>query len=34
MLYYEWMGACGLERGDVLDHPWFPLVADTGYAGE
>jgi ectoine hydroxylase-related dioxygenase (phytanoyl-CoA dioxygenase family) len=30
-LYYLWMGECGLERGDVLDHPWFPLVAgDTG----
>jgi ectoine hydroxylase-related dioxygenase (phytanoyl-CoA dioxygenase family) len=28
-LYYEWMGECGLERGDVLEHPWFPLVVSA-----
>jgi hypothetical protein len=26
--YHPWMGNCGLERGDPLDHPWFPLVTD------
>lgn len=26
--YHQWMADCGLHKGDVLDHPWFPVVAD------
>jgi ectoine hydroxylase-related dioxygenase (phytanoyl-CoA dioxygenase family) len=25
-MYHEWMRQCGLHKGDVLDHPWFPVV--------
>jgi ectoine hydroxylase-related dioxygenase (phytanoyl-CoA dioxygenase family) len=25
-MYHEWMRDCGLAKGDVLDHPWFPVV--------
>ena len=25
-MFHEWMRDCGLAKGDVLDHPWFPLV--------
>jgi len=25
-LFHAWMGECGFEDGDVLDHPGFPLV--------
>lgn len=25
-VYHPWMAECGLEKGAVLDHPWFPAV--------
>ena len=25
-VYHEWMRDCGLQKGDRLDHPWFPVV--------
>ena len=25
-MFHGWMAHCGLEKGDVLDHPWFPVV--------
>jgi ectoine hydroxylase-related dioxygenase (phytanoyl-CoA dioxygenase family) len=25
-MYHAWMRECGLEKGDVVDHPWFPVV--------
>ena len=25
-MYHAWMFDCGLHKGDVLHHPWFPLV--------
>jgi ectoine hydroxylase-related dioxygenase (phytanoyl-CoA dioxygenase family) len=30
--FHDWMRGCGLEKGDELDHPWFPVVgtARTG----
>jgi ectoine hydroxylase-related dioxygenase (phytanoyl-CoA dioxygenase family) len=26
--FHPWMSDCGLQKGDVLDHPGFPLVWD------
>jgi ectoine hydroxylase-related dioxygenase (phytanoyl-CoA dioxygenase family) len=26
-VYHEWMRDCQLQKGDVLDHPWFPVVS-------
>jgi ectoine hydroxylase-related dioxygenase (phytanoyl-CoA dioxygenase family) len=28
-MYHPWMYDCGLVEGDVLDHPWFPVVAEV-----
>jgi ectoine hydroxylase-related dioxygenase (phytanoyl-CoA dioxygenase family) len=25
-MYHAWMRDCGLQEGDPLDHPWFPVV--------
>jgi ectoine hydroxylase-related dioxygenase (phytanoyl-CoA dioxygenase family) len=25
-IFHPWMRDCGLQKGDVLDHPWFPVV--------
>jgi ectoine hydroxylase-related dioxygenase (phytanoyl-CoA dioxygenase family) len=25
-VFHPWMRECGLQKGDVLDHPWFPVV--------
>jgi ectoine hydroxylase-related dioxygenase (phytanoyl-CoA dioxygenase family) len=25
-MFHPWMVDCGLEKGDTLDHPWFPVV--------
>lgn len=25
-MYHGWMHECGLQKGDVIDHPWFPVV--------
>lgn len=25
-MFHPWMRECGLQKGDVLDHPWFPVV--------
>jgi ectoine hydroxylase-related dioxygenase (phytanoyl-CoA dioxygenase family) len=25
-MFHGWMADCGLQKGDVLDHPWFPVV--------
>ena len=27
-MFHPWMRACGLQKGDILDHPWFPVSAD------
>jgi ectoine hydroxylase-related dioxygenase (phytanoyl-CoA dioxygenase family) len=24
--FHPWMSDCGLQKGDVVDHPWFPVV--------
>jgi ectoine hydroxylase-related dioxygenase (phytanoyl-CoA dioxygenase family) len=24
--FHAWMQDCGLQKGDALDHPWFPVV--------
>jgi ectoine hydroxylase-related dioxygenase (phytanoyl-CoA dioxygenase family) len=29
-MYHAWMRDCGLQKGDVLDHPWFPVVGRVG----
>ena len=26
LFFHPWMSQCGLQKGDVLDHPWFPVV--------
>jgi ectoine hydroxylase-related dioxygenase (phytanoyl-CoA dioxygenase family) len=26
--YHEWMEHAGLQKGDALEHPWFPLICD------
>jgi hypothetical protein len=28
-MFHAWMRECGLQKGDVLDHPWFPVVGRT-----
>jgi ectoine hydroxylase-related dioxygenase (phytanoyl-CoA dioxygenase family) len=28
-MYHAWMRDCGLEKGAVLDHPWFPILGRT-----
>ena len=28
-VYHEWMRECGLQKGDRLEHPWFPVVTGT-----
>jgi ectoine hydroxylase-related dioxygenase (phytanoyl-CoA dioxygenase family) len=28
-MYHRWMQTCGLNAGDRLDHPWFPVVNRT-----
>jgi ectoine hydroxylase-related dioxygenase (phytanoyl-CoA dioxygenase family) len=25
-VYHDWMRDCGLQKGDRLEHPWFPVV--------
>ncbi len=25
-IFHPWMRECGLQKGDALDHPWFPVV--------
>lgn len=27
-MYHRWMEHCGLQKGDILNHPWFPVVAE------
>jgi ectoine hydroxylase-related dioxygenase (phytanoyl-CoA dioxygenase family) len=29
-MYHAWMRDWGLQKGDVLDHPWFPVVGRVG----
>jgi ectoine hydroxylase-related dioxygenase (phytanoyl-CoA dioxygenase family) len=31
-MFHGWMRACGLQKGDVLDHPWFPVVGKSELA--
>jgi ectoine hydroxylase-related dioxygenase (phytanoyl-CoA dioxygenase family) len=26
-MFHPWMRECGLQKHDVPDHPWFPVVA-------
>ncbi len=33
-LYHPWMRDCGLQKGDILNHPWFPVVARLDGRGE
>jgi ectoine hydroxylase-related dioxygenase (phytanoyl-CoA dioxygenase family) len=28
-MFHAWMRECGLQKGDPLDHPWFPVVGRT-----
>jgi ectoine hydroxylase-related dioxygenase (phytanoyl-CoA dioxygenase family) len=28
-IFHPWMRECGLQKGDVLDHPWFPVVGKS-----
>jgi ectoine hydroxylase-related dioxygenase (phytanoyl-CoA dioxygenase family) len=32
-MYHAWMRECGLNKGDVLDHPWFPVVGRSAALG-
>jgi ectoine hydroxylase-related dioxygenase (phytanoyl-CoA dioxygenase family) len=25
-VYHQWMGDCGLQKDDRIDHPWFPVL--------
>ena len=31
-MYHAWMRDCGLQDGDALDHPWFPVVGRSSVA--
>jgi ectoine hydroxylase-related dioxygenase (phytanoyl-CoA dioxygenase family) len=31
-IFHPWMRECGLQKGDVLDHPWFPVVGRSPVA--
>lgn len=28
-MFHPWMAECGLQKGDPLDHPWFPVVGHS-----
>jgi ectoine hydroxylase-related dioxygenase (phytanoyl-CoA dioxygenase family) len=31
-MFHPWMRECGLQKGDILDHPWFPVVGRSSVA--
>jgi ectoine hydroxylase-related dioxygenase (phytanoyl-CoA dioxygenase family) len=31
-MFHAWMRDCGLQKGDALDHPWFPVVGRSSVA--